>query len=148
MNAFRHRRSRRAFCWLALAAWLFALSAGVASACRLEGLGGLGHAPWTLPDGAHRSHAPEGRDKPTQDCTGHDAPGGAAQSCLKVCDEISHSAGSRAFAADDVGTVPHPAVAPTRHGAMPAHAARRGSFSAESLPPEPPPRVLYSRMAD
>ena len=148
MKAFRHRRSRRAFCWLALAVWLFAASAGVANACRLEGPGGPGHAPWTTPDGAHRSHALDGHDEPTHDCSGHEAPGGAAQSCLKVGDEISHSAGSRAFAADDVGTVPHPAVEPTRHQTMSARAARRGSFSAESLPPEPPPRVLYSRMAD
>jgi hypothetical protein len=86
-----------------LAAWLFALTAGVANACVLSapsaathGLVAKGHASHEVTDGEHHDHGQLAHQGHKQDTTAHD-------SCLKFCDDESSALSKANTSALDAG---------------------------------------------
>jgi hypothetical protein len=140
------RRSKRALSWVLLLAWLFGLSAGVANACVLEARNAHDH-PAAASDSGANAHSTVGaghRVVIDQD-TGHAARGGAEASCLKVCDEVPQSPTQSTTSVD----TERPVVQAAWWSPLPVFddAAVHPATPAHTLPPGPPPRVWFSRLA-
>ena len=135
MNFFAHTRSRRHTAFVVLMVWLFALASGVANACLLQTQQWHSSVPAQLADhlGASRGH--------------HGDADNTKESCLKVCDDGTHSL---VKAPSDVGHAdPGPAPLVTilwTESTLEMSAPRRLDDLATPIA-GPPFRVRYSRLA-
>ena len=146
MKFFADNRIKRNTAFAVLLVWLFALASGVANACLLET-----SEPHSV---AANGVAAPGSQTPAElparlgaDAGHHDESDGAKESCLKACDDGTHTL-PKAYAGvdhDDPG--PAPLVATLWTGSLHVVSAPRRVDDLAIPIVGPPLRVRYSRLA-
>jgi hypothetical protein len=139
------RRRKRATAWVLLTAWLFALAAGVANACLIEVRGTHGHPQALDRTVGEPSTVGAGHRLAADDEANHAPRSGAEASCLKVCDEVPQSP---AQPAGNVDAEDPPLLAALWSLLPPLDGNAVQSATPDfALPPAPPLRVRFSRLA-
>jgi hypothetical protein len=145
MRAFFHIRAMRATVWMVLAVWLFALTAGMANACLLEPQEAHGQATSAALDhgGVRNAHAGHRVDPHETHDYGHHESSKAP--CVKVCSEATQSPVQSGAAID------LPFLPVQSHQAWKVMPQLRGRVDDQAnlfrVPPDPPPRLKYARLA-
>jgi hypothetical protein len=143
MRSYIPSRIMRTTTWAVLFAWLFALAAGMANACLLETHGEHGHhhehgrAAELVLDGDAPASAPSAHH--------HDDEQDGKASCIKACRDTAQSTTQKSFnlALDAVNLLPQPVAA-----WIPAvEPVIELLLDGVQIPPEPPPRLLFARLA-
>ena len=144
MTFFSTARSKRRTAFVVLMAWLFALVSGVANACLLE-------TPAMHSTGAQV--APSNADHPAEVMVQHEAaaghdehPAGSKESCLKACDDGTHTLIKVHAGVDQTDPGPAPLVTTLWSAAMPAFLMPHRAEELHVPLCEPPLRVRYSRL--
>lgn len=145
MKSFADTRTRRHTAFMVLLVWLFALASSVANACFLET--DQPHARAAKRSAATTTQAHAALLAPTVDAGHHDGADGTKESCLKVCDDGTHTL-PKAYAGVDHND-PGPALLVATLWTEPQNvvsAPRRLDYRAVPMV-GPPLRVRYSRLA-
>jgi len=145
MTFFSTARSKRRTAFVVLMAWLFALVSGVANACLLETPAMHSAGAQVAPSNAHHPHAEvllqheaaEGHDEHTP---------GSKQSCLKACDDGTHTLIKASAGVDQTDPGPAPLVTMLWPAAVPVVLMPHRAGELHVPLCEPPPRVRYSRL--
>jgi hypothetical protein len=146
MKLFANTRIKRNTAFVVLLVWLFALASGVANACLLEtpelhSKAVNGSAPTT-------SGAPADRVGHLGASAGHDDDSDSTkESCLKVCDDGTHTLPSAYSSVDHTDPGPAPLVATLWTGSPQVVSALRRLGDLAIPIVGPPFRVRYSRLA-
>ena len=145
MNLFAVTRTKRDTAFVVLLVWLFALASSVANACLLETYGPQLRAAKQSAVAANQAPARLLAQLGT-DAGHHEDSDGAKQSCLKVCDDGTHTLAKAQPSADYNDPGPASLVATLWTGSPNVVSAPRrpDDFVA---PVGPPLRVRYSRLA-
>ena len=142
------RRTRRRTAAAMALVWLFALFAGVVNACALQATGTHGHAePGRLVAAAIETEAEAITAGHVGVIPTHDVDGDsqAQPSCLKACDEQAR--GLYATAADPIDPGDAPFIARAWDGQYLLFSSpSRAGDQRKPLPPQPPPRLLFSTL--
>lgn len=146
MRFFANNRAKRNTAFVVLLVWLFALASSVANACLLET-----HEPHSIaannPSAATSQVPAEMLAQLSTEAGHHDDADGAKESCLKVCDDVTHTLLKAHSGVDHNDPGPPPLVATlwtaSRHVVS---APRRLDDSAVPMV-GPPLSVRYSRLA-
>ncbi len=146
MKSFADTRTKRNTAFLVLLGWLFALASSVANACLLET-----HEPHsTAANNATAAISQVPVEALAQLGTGaghHDDAHGAKESCLKVCDDGTHTLPKPCSGVDHTDPGPPPLVA-TLWTASQHVVSALGRLNDLAVPIVGPPiRVRYSRLA-
>lgn len=145
MPFFSRPLAKRTTVFAVLLVWIFALGSGVANACLLEAPRQHSHA--TSGSGEH-GHAPDAISKHQHDAAGHgDDPDSSKESCLKSCDEGSHTLLKASSGIDHADPGPAPLVTTLWPAAPPITLAFSGIDGLQIPILGPPLRVRYSRLA-
>jgi hypothetical protein len=146
MKFFADARTKRNTAFVALLVWLFALASGVANACLLET-----HEPHAMAakeSAPPTSHAPAGLLSQLGANAGHhDDSDSTKESCLKVCDDGTHTLPKAYSGVDHNDPGPAPLVATLWTGPPDVVSAfcRLDDLAMRIV--GPPLRVRYSRLA-
>jgi hypothetical protein len=139
-------RTKRNTAFVVLLAWLFALASGVANACLLETP--KVHSNAALSAVPKTSHAPVELGGHPQATAGHDDDSDTSkESCLKVCDDGTHTLPSANSGADQNDPGPAPLVATLRTASTQVVSALCRLDDLQVPIVGPPFRVRYSRLA-
>ncbi len=130
MNRFSFTRAKRNTAFVVLLVWLFALAAGVANACLLDGPGFPSHAAAAESSG-----------------TGDEALHSSDAPCLKVCDDGSKSLPKPQSGLDPANPGPAPLMVIVWTTAIPGVLASGLMADMPNRLPELPIRVRYPRLA-
>lgn len=144
MNFFAHTRTKRNTAFAMLLVWLFAMASGVANACLLQT-----HEPHSMIEvsAATKSQAHAVLLDHLGTIAGHDEDSGSSkESCLKACDDGTHTL----FKAHSGVDQTNPGLAPlvtTLWTGLPTVVATSHRLDDLAIPPVGPPfRVRYSRL--
>ena len=146
MKFFANNRTKRHTALVVLLAWLFAIASSVANACFLEtdqphSRVAKKSAAATVPALAG-AHAQSGAD-----AGHHDDSDGTKESCLKVCDDGTHTLPKAYVGVDHNDPGPAPLVA-TLWTESPNVVSAPSRLDEKAIPIVGPPlRVRYSRLA-
>ena len=146
MKFFADTRTKRNTACVMLLVWLFALSSSVANACMLE---------TREPHSTGAKNSPATTNQPPAELFGqpganaghHDDSNGTKESCLKVCDDGTHTLPKAYTGVDHTDPGPAPLVATLWTGAPDAVSAPRPVDDLAVPIVGPPLRVRYSRLA-
>ena len=145
MPFFSSRLAKRSTALVVLLVWMFALGSGVANACLLEAPGPHSFATSGSADHGHVSEASPAHP---HDAAGHgDDPGALKESCLKACDEGSHTLLKPNSGLDHADPGPAPVVTTLWAAAVPVVLAFSRIDGLQVPIVGPPFRVRYSRLA-
>ena len=146
MKFFADTRAKRNTAFAMLLVWVFALASGVANACFLETPGH--HSTVVNGSAATAIEAPaELVAHPVATATHHDDADSNKESCLKVCDDGTHSL-TKAYSGVDLADPGPPTLVTTLWtGSMPIVSAPRRVDDPAIPILGPPLRVRYSRLA-
>ncbi len=137
--------AKRSTAFVVLLVWMFALGSGVANACLLEAP--APHSLATSASGEH-GHAPDALAAHPHDAAGHgDKSGSSKESCLKACDDGSHTLLKAYSALDHADPGPAPLVTTLWAAAVPVVLAFSLIDGLQIPVVGPPFRVRYSRLA-
>lgn len=146
MTYFADTRTKRNTAFVVLLVWLFALASGVANACLLETR--EPHSVAAKESAAPTSQAPAELPARLGTETGHhDGSNGAKESCLKVCDDGTHTVPKAYSGVDHTDPGPAPLVATLWTGSPHVVSAPRRADDLAIPAVGPPLRVRYSRLA-
>lgn len=145
VTMFLTTRSKRRTAFVVLMAWLFALASGVANACLLEtpamhssgAQSASSTAQHALAEVLIEHEAAEGRG---------DHPAGVKESCLKVCDDGTHTLVKAHAGVDQADLGPAPLLTTRWSAAMPVVLTPHRAEELHVPLCEPPLRVRYSRL--
>ena len=146
MKFFANTGTKRNTAFAVLLVWLFALASGVANACFLEApqlhsMAAKGSAPTT-------SQAPaELVAHPGAPASPHDDSNSTKESCLKVCDDGTHTLFKAGSGVDHTDPGPPPLVTTLWTGSPHVVSAPRRLDDLAIPILGPPFRVRYSRLA-
>jgi hypothetical protein len=145
MKSFADNRTKRHTAMMVLLVWLFALASSVANACFLET--DQPHARAAKKSAATTAQAPAALLAPTADADHHDGSDGTKESCLKVCDDGTHTLPKAYAGVDHNDPGPAPLVA-TLWTESPDVVSAPRRLDDQAIPIVGPPlRVRYSRLA-
>ncbi len=145
MKSFADTRTKRHTALMVLLVWLFALASSVANACFLET--DQPHARAAKTSAATTAQAPAALRAPTADAGHHDGSDGTKESCLKVCDDSTHTLPKAYAGVDHNDPGPAPLVA-TLWTESPDVVSAPRRLDDQAIPIVGPPlRVRYSRLA-
>ncbi len=146
MKFFANTRIKRNTAFVVLLVWLFALASGVANACLLEAP--EPHSTAAKGSPATTSQAPAELVAHAGASTGHHGDTDSTrESCLKVCDDGTHTLPKAYSGVDHTDPGPAPLVATLWTGSRHVVSAP-GRVDDLALPIAGPPlRVRYSRLA-
>ena len=146
MKFFTDTRTKRHTAFVVLLVWLFALASSVANACFLET-----HEPHSR---AAKKSAATISQSPAEllaqigtDAGHHDDSDGTKESCLKVCDDGTHTLPKAYAGVDHNDPGPAPLVATLWTGSLHLVSAPRRVDDLAVPIVGPPLRVRYSRLA-
>jgi len=146
MKFFAHTRTKRTTAFVVLLVWLFALASGVANACSLET--SRPHSMAAEGSAAMTSHAPAELHAHSGAGAGHhDVSDSTKESCLKVCDDGTHTVRNMQSGVDHTDPGPAPLIATLWTASPPVIVV---PHQLDDLAPSivwPPFRVRYSRLA-
>ena len=146
MKSFADTRTKRNTAFMVLLVWLFALTSSVANACLLEThephSTGANNAPAALSQIPAEALAQLGPD-----AGHHDDAHGAKESCLKVCDDGTHTLPKAGAGVDHNDPGPPPLVATLWTASRHVVSAPGRLHDLAVLIDGPPIRVRYSRLA-
>ena len=146
MTFFADTHTRRSTALIVLLAWMFALASSVANACFLET--DQPHARATNKSAATTIQAlAELHTQLGNDADHHDESDGTKESCLKVCDDGTHTLPKACAGVDHTDPGPALLVATLWTGTPDVVSAARRSDDAAMPIVGPPLRVRYSRLA-
>jgi hypothetical protein len=146
MKFFADTRAKRHTALAVLLVWLFALASGVANACFLETHEPRGRAVKELTQPP--SHAPVGLLAPLDVGAGHhDDSDSAKESCLKVCDDGTHTLPKAGSGVDHNDPGPAPWISTLWTGSSQVVSAPRRADDSAIPIVGTPLRVRYSRLA-
>jgi hypothetical protein len=145
MKFFAHTRSKRRTAFVVLLVWLFALVSGVANACLLETL--EMHSTAVKGSAATTTQTPAEWAGHLGAGAGHDNSDSTKESCLKVCDDGTHTVPNAPSGVDDADPGPAPLVATLWTGSPHVVLAPRRLDDLAIPIAGPPFRVRYSRLA-
>ena len=134
-------RTLRTTVWVVLGAWLFALAAGMANACLLEPQAALEHRHSRNDQDDRHVHAGHAVATDHHDESPSKAP------CVKVCGEATQSpvqkASTATFDLTGLPALPYQVWTPAQRVDL------NIDLSGDRLliPPEPPPRLRFARLA-
>lgn len=146
MKFFANTRIKRNTALVALLVWLFALASSVANACFLET-----DKPHSV--AAKESTPPASRaaaELPAQvgaNAGHHDVSDSTKESCLKVCDDVTHSLPKAYSGLDHNDPGPAPLVTTLWTGSLHVLSAPRRVHDSAVPIAGPPLRVRFSRLA-
>lgn len=146
MKFFANTRIKRNTALVALLVWLFALASSVANACFLET-----DKPHSV--AAKESTPPASRaaaELPAQvgaNAGHHDVSDSTKESCLKVCDDVTHSLPKAYSGLDHNDPGPAPLVTTLWTGSLHVLSAPRRVHDSAVPIVGPPLRVRFSRLA-
>lgn len=145
MPFFSSPRAKRSIVLALLLVWIFAMGSGVANACLLEAPSS--HSVATSASGDH-SHAPDALAAHSHDAHGHgDDRGTSKESCLKACDDGSHTLLKAHSAFDQADPGPAPLVTTLWSAGAPVVLVFSRIDDPQVPIVGPPLRVRYSRLA-
>lgn len=145
MPFFSSPLAKRSTAFVVLLVWMFALGSGVANACLLEAP--APHAMATGASGEH-AHAPDALAAHSHDAAGHGDPSGSSkESCLKACDDGSHTLLKAYSGLDHADPGPAPLFTTLWIGAVPVVLAFSRIHGLQVPILGPPFRVRYARLA-
>ena len=146
MTFFADTRTKRNTAFVALLVWVFALASSVANACFLET--DQPHSRATKKSAATTVEAPAGlHTRLGTDAGHHDDSDGTKESCLKVCDDGTHTLPKAYVGVDHNDPGPAPLVA-TLWTESPNVVSAPSRLDEKAIPIVGPPlRVRYSRLA-
>ncbi len=146
MKFFANTRNKRNSAFLALLVWLFALTSSVANACFLQTQVPHGQAAKaSAPPTGHADAAVLAQ--PDSRAGHHDESDSTKESCLKVCDDGTHTLPKPYSGVDHNDPGPAPLVTTLWTGSLQAVSTpRRVDESAVPIV-GPPLRLRYSRLA-
>ena len=146
MKFFADTRTKRHTAFVVLLVWLFALASSVANACFLETDEPYSRAAKksaaTAIQAPAASHAQLGADEGH-----HDGLDGTKESCLKVCDDGTHTLPKAYVGVDHNDPGPAPLVATLWAASQHVVSAPRRADDLAVPIVGPPLRVRYSRLA-
>ena len=146
MKFFVDTRTKRNTAFVVLLVWLFALASSVANACLLDTYEPQSRA--AKKSAAATSKAPaELLAQLRTDAGHHDDSDGTKESCLKVCDDGTHTLPKACSGADHTDPGPAPLVATLWTGLPNVVSAPRRLDDLAMPIVGPPFRVRYSRLA-
>ena len=146
MKFFASTRTQRHTAFVVLLVWLFALASSVANACLLETREPHPTAVISLLPAT--SHAPAALvAQKGADAGPHDDSDGSKESCLKVCDDGTHTLPKVYSGVDHNDPGPAPLVATLWTGAPNVVAAPRRLNDQANPIVGPPLRLRYARLA-
>lgn len=146
MKFFADARTKRHTAFVVLLVWLFALASSVANACFLET--DQLHSRAATKSAATAVQAPAGSHaQPGADAGHHDGSDGTKESCLKVCDDGTHTLPKACAGVDHNDPGPASLVA-TLWTESPNVVSAPSRLDDRAIPIVGPPlRVRYSRLA-
>ncbi len=146
MKFFADTRTKRNTAFAMLLVWVFALASGVANACSLEAPDH--HATAAKGSAATTIQAPAELVAHLDATAGHDDDADSTkESCLKVCDDGTHTLLKGYSGADHTDPGPPPLVTTLWTGSLPVVSAPRRADDLAIPILGPPLRVRYSRLA-
>ncbi len=146
MNLFSNTRAKRNTAFVVLLVWLFALASGVANACLLESPELHSKAP--NGPSSMTIHAPAELAGHAGTHAGHDdGSDNTRKSCLKVCDDGTHTLPSANSGVDHTDPGPALLVATLWAGSPHVISVSRRMHDSAIPVVGPPLRVRYSRLA-
>ncbi len=146
MKFLADTRTKRNTALAVLLVWLFALASGVANACFLEAHEPRGMAVKELTQPP--SHAPAGLLAPLEARAGHhDDSNSTKESCLKVCNDGTHTLPKAGSGVDHNDPGPAPWISTLWTGSSQGVSAPRRVDESAIPIFGPPLRVRYSRLA-
>lgn len=137
MKFFSPTRTKRSTAFVMLVVWLFALASGVANACLLA-------APEAHSNAA--SAAVPATSHATAELVGHESDTWK-ESCVKVCDDGTHSLPSAQAGVDQTDPGSAPLVATLWAASRPVASVPRRLDDRQLHTVGPPLRIRYSRLA-
>ena len=146
MKFFASTRTQRHTAFVVLLVWLFALASSVANACMLETRESHPTAVNSLLSATGQAPAELLAQKGT-DAGHHDDSDGTKESCLKVCDDGTHTLLKAYSSVDHTDPGPAPLVAILWTASPHAVSAPRRADNLAIPIVGPPVRVRYSRLA-
>ena len=146
MKFFADTRTKRNTAFAMLLVWVFALASGVANACLLETSDH--HATAAKGSAARTKQAPAELVAHLDATAGHDDDSKSTEeSCLKVCDDGTHTLLKGYSGADHTDPGPPPLVTTLWTGPMPIVSAPRRANDSAAAVLGPSIRVRYLRLA-
>ena len=146
MKFFAHSRIKRNTAFMVLLVWLFALASSVANACLLETH--EPHSQAAKESAPPTSHAPaEVVDQLGSNAGHHDDSDSSKASCLKVCDDGTHTLPKAYSGVDHSDPGPAPLVTTLWAGSLHVVSTPRRVDDLAVPIVGPPLRLRYSRLA-
>ena len=146
MKFFADTRTKRHTAFVVLLVWMFALASSVANACFLET--DQPHSRAMKKSAATTVEAPAGlHTQLGTDAGRHDESDGTKESCLKVCDDGTHTLPKACAGVDHTDPGPALLLATLWTGSPNVVSAPRRLDDAAITTVGPPLRVRYSRLA-
>lgn len=146
MKLFTASRTRRNTACVVLLVWVFALASGIANACLLEWTGP--HSTESNAVVVETSHPPNDLVALVDNSTGHnDKLDTGKESCLKVCDQGTHTLPTAQSSDDNADPGLAPWVVTLWTGSQQRVSAPRRMMTATIPIVGLPVRVRYSRLA-
>lgn len=141
------RRTMRTTAWVVLGVWLFALAAGMANACLLEPPGPNEHASHVPPARDDNDHVSAGNGTTLHDQHRHGHQDLSKAPCVKVCGDATQSPIQKT--SDLAGDLPALPSDSAQCWSVPLamHDGIGDRADPRRVPPDPPPRLKYSRLA-
>lgn len=146
MKFFANTRIKRNTSLVVLLVWLFALASGVANACFLET--DKPHSVAAKESAPPTSHA--AAERPAQvgaNAGHHDVSDSTKESCLKVCDDGTHTLPKAYSGVDHNDPGPAPLITTLWTGSLHVVSAPRQVHDSAVPVVGPPLRVRFSRLA-
>lgn len=146
MKFFADTQTKRNTAFAMMLVWVFALASGVANACFLET---PGHHSTAVKGSAATANQARAESVAHLDVTAahHDDADSTKESCLKVCDDGTHSLPKAYSGVDHADPGPPTLVMTLWTGSMPVVSAPRRVDDLAIPILGPPLRVRYSRLA-